>query len=731
MPKKYAAYWLLLLVVVLLLPVPGLFAQKKNAGFELHIRRTSSPMIIDGLLNEAAWQGADRAGDFFMVLPMDTSHAHVRTDVMMTYDERYLYLAAECYNGLPGPDMVESLRRDFAFLKNDNFIFFMDTFEDQTNGFSFGTNAAGGQWDGMMYEGGKVDLSWDNKWSSVVRRFGDRWVLEMAIPFKTLRYKKDVTRWGINFSRNDLKTTEKSAWAPVPRQFPTASLAYTGVLVWDAPPPPPGPNISVIPYVLGGGSKDYSAHRPVAYRKEIGGDIKVAVTSSLNLDLTVNPDFSQVDVDKQVTDLSRFELFYPEKRQFFLENGDHFTNFGYPSIRPFFSRRIGLGAPIEFGGRLSGKLDRNWRIGVMDMQTGSVDSIGLPQQNFSVVALQRKIFARSNIGFLFINKQSLHYQPGKDTTHPTYSLYNRNIGLEFNLASANNFWTGKALLIKSFSPGRHGDDYVHAGNLQYTDRHWLIGAQYEYTGSNFNAEVGYVPRQGYFKYNPTLSYLFFPRGGLVLSHGPQVVSNYYYNTSLHHTDDETTVTWLATFRNKSTLSGVAVHDYVELLAPFDPTNTGRAFLQKGSRHNWNTLGFDYVSKPQALFTYDASFRYGGYYADGTKLTFSGDVGYRVQPYVNMTLSFSYNRLSLPQPWGDQYFWLVGPRIDVTMTNTLFFTTYIQYNQQIHNMNLNTRLQWRYKPASDLFLVYTDNYFTTPFSVRSRALVLKFNYWWNL
>ena len=292
----------------------------------------------------------------------------------------------------------------------------------------------------------------------------------------------------------------------------------------------------------------------------------------------------------------------------------------------------------------------------MDMQTGSVDSSGLPSQNFSVVALQRKVFARSNIGFLFINKQSLHYQPGKDTTHPTYSLYNRNIGVEFNLASSNNYWTGKALLIKSFSPGKHGDDIVHAGNLQYTDRHWIVGAQYEYTGSNFNAEVGYVPRQGYFKYNPTLSYLFFPRGGLVLSHGPQVVSNYYYNGSFHHTDDETSFTWLVTFRDKSTLSGVAIHDYVELLAPFDPTNTNRAFLLRGSRHNWNTVGGDYVSKPQALLTYDASFRYGGYYADGTKLTVSGDVGYRIQPYVNMTMSFSYNRLALPQPvvivmWG--------------------------------------------------------------------------------
>jgi hypothetical protein len=627
--------------------------------------------------------------------------------------------------------MVESLRRDFSFLKNDNFIFFMDPFEDQTSGFTFGTNAAGGQWDGLMFEGGKVDLSWDNKWTSIVRRFPDRWVLEMAIPFKTLRYKNGLTRWGINFSRNDLKTTEKSSWAPVPRQFPTASLAYTGVLVWDVPPPPPGPNISVIPYVLGGVQKDYTNGKGNVYKKEVGGDAKIAVTSSLNLDLTVNPDFSQVDVDKQVIDLSRYELFYPEKRQFFLENADHFNNLGYPAIRPFFSRRIGLNAPIEFGARLSGKLDPNWRIGVLDMQTGKVDSIGLPQQNFSVIALQRKIFARSNIGFIFINKQSLHYQPGKDSTHPVYSQYNRNMGMEFNLASSNNAWTGKALLLKSFSPGKRGDDYVHSGNLQYTDRHWLIGTEYEYTGSNYNAEVGYVPRQGYIKLNPQVAYLLLPTGGPILSHGPQVASTYYYNGSFHRTDNETVLTWLVTFRNKSTLAAVGINDYVELLQPFDPTNTGRDSLARGTRHRWNTAGLDYVSKPQALFTYDFSLRYGGYYADGIKWTLTNDVGYRIQPYVNISVSTSYNSLQLPRPWGTVAFWLVGPRIDITMTNTLFFTTYIQYNQQIRNMNLNTRLQWRYKPASDLFLVYTDNYLTSPFSVRSRAVVLKFNYWWNL
>ena len=160
-------------------------------------------------MDEAAWLEANVASDFFMVLPMDTSMAKVRTEVRMTYDNQNLYLIATCFHLLPGRYFVESLRRDFAFGKNDNFLLFMDTFDDQTNGFSFGANAAGAQWDGLMYEGGKVDLSWDNKWTSVVKKDDDKWVFEASIPFKTIRYKKGITKWGINFSRLDLKTTEK------------------------------------------------------------------------------------------------------------------------------------------------------------------------------------------------------------------------------------------------------------------------------------------------------------------------------------------------------------------------------------------------------------------------------------------------------------------------------------------------------------------------------------------
>lgn len=720
-----------ILLLAFLLATLFSYSQKKNSAYTLSIKKASSAITIDGIINEQAWADAATAENFFMVLPMDTSNAKVKTAVKMTYDDKNIYIIALCYLPNKQPYMVESLRRDFNFGKNDNFIFFIDPFDDRTSGFTFGANAAGAQWDGTLYSGGSADLSWDNKWHSVVKSDEEKWVFEAAIPFKTIRYKKGITQWGINFSRLDIKAPEKSAWAPVPRQFPTASLAYTGTLVWDQAPPDPGANVSIIPYALSGITKDYDAKKPTAFKKQFGADAKVALTSSLNLDLTVNPDFSQVEVDRQVTNLDRFELFFPERRQFFLENADLFANFGYANIRPFFSRRIGLGVPINYGARLSGSLNKNWRIGVMDMKTKRQDETGLPSQNFTVLALQRRVFSRSNIRLMFVNKQSVDYEPGKDTTKPVYSLYNRNLGIEYNLASANNLYTGKVLMLKSFTPGVHSKDWVHAANLQFTNKKWLLAWQHEYVGNNYNAEVGYLPRNNYFKINPSASYLFFPKWGSVVSHGPLVNSTFYFNNDLHQTDNETFLDYKVNFRNQAVFDAWVAHDFVQLLRPFDPTNSGKDTLATGTKHNWNAWGTNFVSKPQKLFTYGFSTRYGGYYAGGTRLNLTSDLGYRFQPYVNITLSTSFNHIQLPKPWRNTNLWLIGPRVDVTVTNTFFVTAFVQYNNQQKNLNVNTRLQWRYKPASDFFIVYTDNYYSSPLYVRNRALVLKFTYWWGV
>ncbi len=714
--------------LILLTLLLQLNAQKKNEDFRLNIRKTHLPIKIDGLADDEAWKETDVAKDFFMVIPMDIDKATDKSEIRMTYDDTNIYLIATFYNSVPGRYYVESMRRDFSFNKNDNFLLFLDPFNNQTTGFTFGSNAAGAQWDGTMFAGGKVDLNWDSKWISEVTRDEEKWVFEMALPFKSIRYEDGVKEWGINFSRLHLASSEKSSWTPIPRQFPTASLAYTGVLVWDEPPPTPRFNFSLIPYALGQTTYDLDGNTD--YETKVGGDVKISLSSSLNLDLTINPDFSQVEVDRQVTNLDRFELFFPERRQFFLENADLFASFGYETIRPFFSRRIGLGIPINAGLRLSGNLGEKWRLGVMDIQTAKDEETGLPSQNFGVISLQRQVFSRSTIGLLFVNKQSTNYPQDNDSLRTIYPKFNRNLGLEYNLASPDNLWNGKAFLLKSFTPDKQGNGITQAANIEYKSRKWNWGIKEEYVDSTYTAEVGFVPRKGYFNISTFLGYLFFPKAGPVLSHGPNGKLNFYFDKDIKETDHQNTLEYLFNFRNRSSLSVEGLNEYVELLAPFDPTGTGKDSLAIGTKHRWNAFRFEYNSRPQSMFTYSAGGRVGGYYEDGKLLSLTTELGYRFQPYVSLSSNISYNNIKLPEPWNTTEFWLIGSEVDITFTNKLFFATLFQYNEQSKNFNLNSRLQWRYKPASDLFLVYTNNELLAPFDGRIWSITLKLTYWFN-
>ena len=222
-------------------------------------------------------------------------------------------------------------------------------------------------------------------------------------------------------------------------------------------------------------------------------------------------------------------------------------------------------------------------------------------------------------------------------------------------------WT-KGFQIERFAgPDKTGEDYVHAGNLQYFSRKWLVTWQHEYIGKNFNAEVGYVPRVSYAKINPLVTRLFFPKGGNILSHGPTLSTINFYNTSFKQTDYESLFTYLATFRTKATLSVSAIHDYVRLLRPFDPTNSAKDTLATGSEHSWDSYGLDYVSKPQSVFTYILSFRNGGYYNHGTRFNLTFELRYRFQPYVSITVNSSYDHIVLPPPWGLTRLWLISPK----------------------------------------------------------------------
>lgn len=704
-------------------------SQKINSSYRYHIQETSYPIVLDGRMDEPAWQNAEKATDFFMITPMDTTYANLKTEVRLTYDEEniYIFVINHLSEDHKGEYVVESLRRDFNFGRNDNFLLALDTYDDQTNGFSFGANAAGAEWDGMMYDGGRMNLNWDNKWQSTVVQHEDRWVIEAAIPFKSIRYSRDNLQWGINFSRYDLTTFEKSGWAPVPRQFPSVSLAFTGYLIWDEPPPAAGSNISIIPHVLGGVDHDFQASDSRSYTSDAGVNAKIGLGSSMNLDLTVNPDFSQVEVDEQIIDLDRFEIFFPERRQFFLENEDLFASFGNRNVRPFFSRRIGLDAPIHAGGRLSGQINKNWRLGVMNMQTGSVEDTTTPAQNYSVLALKRRFSSRSNIGFLLVNRENTG-----DIENALEASYDRNLGIEANLATADDLWQSKITLLKSFSPGSSDRSLSHVGSINYNDGNFEFEWEQEYVGEDYTADVGFVPRRGYIRTNPDMRYLFFPdRSGSILSHGPGFQNTVYFDESFDVTDYENRLSYRLNFRDGSNLEGWLSNMFVELFMPFDPISISGEFLEAGSEHSWYSTGVEYNSRAQDQFTYSLSTQYGGFYANGERWLVMSQVGYRFQPYVNLSLSVNYNHLDLPEPWGVNDFWLIGTRFDVTFTKNLYLTSFTQYNEQRDNININTRLQWRFQPASDLFIVYTDNYLPNNFNVKNRAILLKLTYWWNI
>ncbi len=722
-PKRFLLFSLFFLSGGILL-----YSQEKAVNrdkYRINIFNTSAAMKIDGVLDEKSWQFSEKAENFIRVTPVDTGFAIAQTTVVITYDKSYLYVGAVCYDPLPGKRPVESLRRDFEFNKNDNFRVHLDTYNNLTNGYAFSLSAAGAQGEGVINNGNQSSFTWDTKWRSAVKSYNDRWVLEMAIPFRSLRYFRGEKEWGVNFGRLDLKTNEKSAWAPVPRQFPHNSLPHAGTLVWDKPPDIAGLRLSFIPYATATVIKNREAGEPAKWKWNAGFDTKMILSTSLNLDLTVNPDYSQVEEDRQQTNLDRFELFYPERRQFFLENSDLFANLGNSQARPFFSRRIGLNVPVNFGGRLTGRIGKKWRIGIMDMQTGSEgDNLS---GNYAVAVLQREIFSRSSIAGFFVNKNIT--ESYNDSSFTGYR-YNRVAGLEYNFATADNQWQGKVFYHHSFYPGAGMDAGAVSGNISYSSQYLKAGINQSWIGSDYIAEAGYIRRTGFFEITPSVSYLFYPAGSeRIISHGPGASLIAIFDPEFNHSDRETQLSYSIEWQNKSQLSVSMEEQFVKLSRAFDPTNTGGEKLEAGEQFNWKNFRAGFTSDTRKLFNYVINASIGGYY-NGNRWNVNGLVNYRVQPYGSFGMTVNYNNISLPEPYNSAKLILAGPTLDITFTDKIFLTTFVQYNNQIDNLNMNIRFQWRFAPVSDLFIVYTGNSYTENFVNRNRGLVVKLSYWFN-
>jgi hypothetical protein len=739
---------------------------------ELVIQKANASIKLDGVLDENDWELATKADNFKLVFPYDSAFANFQTEVYTTFDDKNLYIGAKCFQRKKDYT-ISSLKRDFPPSSSDVFNINIDTFKDQLNGFHFAVSPLNVQREGLIVAGEEISLFWDNKWYSEIKNYDDYWVVEIAIPFKSIRYKvSESNTWGINFGRNILAVNEVSAWSPVPRNFRPANLAYAGNMIWKTPPPAQGPNVSIIPYISAGIFSELPRNESdlklqsqnTDFTKGIGLDAKIAVTPSLNLDLTLNPDFSQVEVDRQQTNLDRFELFFPERRQFFLENSDLFGTFGFPESRPFFSRRIGIARnpingnnlPVKIiaGARLSGKLNNNLRIGLLNAQTQKINfdpNNVLPTANYSVATIQQKIFTRSTISAIFSNK-TLAYSGLTELQTKNLSKFNRVGGLEFNYFSANNRWEAETYFHKSFSPNKLNDATSIAHYVGYDHPNINLNLGLLRIGENFRSDMGFVPRTGIYTLYIPSELRLNPKKESISKHvnvfGIGLFeSNFIFDLKGKLLDMVLNPYFHFSGPNGNNFYTGYAFNYTYLFDEFDPTNS-ELNANPNNRKNVVNLPVGAYDFGNFFIGYETSQRnnvYGqfslekGRYFNGKFTSIDGEINYRFQPIGTISLSVNYNSIQLPKPYSQAEYWLIGPKAEIAFSKKVFFSNFFQFNTQTNNFNINSRLQWRFKPVSDLFLVYTDNRFATNisdfnvnrFAPKNKALVFKMTYWLNV
>ncbi|WP_162628210.1 carbohydrate binding family 9 domain-containing protein [Arcticibacterium luteifluviistationis] len=732
------------------------------SDYFLKVYRSAEKIDVDGEANERVWAKGEVAGEFWQLFPRAEDKSEIKTNIRAAFDDDFVYFLIEAFDST-NTYVSQSLKRDASIGLNDGVAIILDPINKKSNGFVFSCTPYNVQSEyqyGTDYAG--ITYAWDNKWYSAVKRLDDRYVVEMAIPFKTLRYNAGNTEWGINILRSDLKSNQLSSWTNIPVQFSALDLGYLGTLQFDGALGEQKSNISIIPYAIAGGHGDsenstvegWSGFIPGngkndnhSFHLNAGFDAKVAINASLNLDFTINPDFSQVEVDQQVTNLTRYSILYPERRTFFLENSDLFSNFGSTTFKPFFSRSLGLdenanAIPILYGARLSGNVAKKVRVGVMNMQT--LKSGDFAAQNYTAASVHQRIGARSLIKGYFLNREATGLTG--EELNDDLSLYGRNAGLEVNLIDrngVNQFWAGYHKSIKkgidkendfyqlgySYSGRTYSgfiewadfskDYYADMGFINRIETHAQMGASYTAPDTLIRAGFKHLYNHNTFTLRPKDSKV------VQVVFGLSNFMAFFDNNKL--SDKYHSLTGGVYFKNTS---GINVEYKIQednLLYYFPlPTNKPLA----PGNYKYSNVSFNYLGDERKNFVINGGVMFGKYYnADIRQYNLSMLI--RKQPYYSMMLSAQFNDLLFPMDYGRTKLWLIGPKLEATLTNKLFWTTFLQFNTQENNFNINSRIQYRYSPMSDFFLVYSDNYYSNSFVNKNRAIVLKFNYWFSL
>ncbi|MBI4264386.1 MAG: carbohydrate binding family 9 domain-containing protein [Acidobacteria bacterium] len=717
-------------------PLPATMARDAEGRTTVRAIRLDVPLRVDGLLDEALYTSVRPASDFVQAEPRSGEPGTEKTEIWISFDDRNVYVSVRAEESQPERMVLNEMRRDSnQIFQNEGIGIAFDTFYDRRNSVNFSISPIGGRADGQVTNEGNYSGDWNPIWSFAVRRSATGWTGEMAIPFKSLRYQPGRAQiWGVQVRRNNRWKNEYSFLTRVPAGLAANGIfrvsRFAALVGLEAPPGPRA--LDIKPYVTSGISTDLTATPGVRNEvaKDAGLDLKWGVTGGLTADLTYNTDFAQVEADEQQVNLTRFSLFFPEKRDFFIENQGIFTFAGVSGTQGdspilFYSRRIGLeqgrGVPIEAGGRLTGRVGR-YSVGLLDIQTDEVANLGIPSTNFAVARVRRDVLRRSSIGALVTRRSQ--------TSGPSTGLGAGGTGAGETYGLDGNFSFFTNLTISTYwartqTPGLHGDDTSYRGQFNYNGDRYGLQGEHLVVGANVNPQVGFLRRTDFVKERVQARFSPRPRNS-------RVVRKYIYQASGEYWENHAGVRELREilgefgidFQSSDALD-VSYNDTFERIpAPF---RIARGVTIPAGGYDFRTLRGSFTLGQQRTAS-GTVFVEGGRFYDGDRIAF-GYSGARVKlnPRLAIEPGLQVNVVTLP--FGEFTTKLVSSRVTYTMTSWMFVSGLVQYNSSNSSFNTNLRFRWEYLPGSELFVVYNEGRTTLQHGfpdLQTRSLVLKVN-----
>ena len=685
---------------------PSVISRDAEGRATVRAVRLSTPLKLDGQLDEAVYTTTPSFTDFFQMEPVEGAVATERTEGWIFFDEDAFYVTFRCWESRPDALVANEMRRDSNnIFQNDHIAFLIDPFYDRRNGLEFAINPIGGRWDGQITNERQFNADWNPIWDLSVGRFEGGWTVELVIPFKSLRYRPGRAQiWGFNARRVNRGKNETSFLTKLPRALGQRALFQSSLAstVVGLEAPPGSRNLEVKPYAVSGLTSDVTAIPPISndLSKEIGVDVKYGLTQNLTADFTYNTDFAQVEADEQQVNLSRFSLFFPEKREFFLENRGLFgfggvdTGTGGDTPILFYSRRIGfdLGrqAPIEAGGRVTGRVGR-FSLGLLNIGSGEQEGSPSPRSNFSVVRVKRDVLRRSSVGLIFTGRSNIE---GGTASNQVYGV-DGTFAFFANLA-INTYWA------RTQTDGLAGDDTSYRAQVDYAGDRYGVLLERLVIGDSFKPDIGYVRRsdirlsQAQFRFSPR------PRSSRVvrkLSWTGQVA--YTENGAGRVETRDLEGEFGIEFQNSDTFAA-SYRDAYEFL-PVPARIVGITIPVGGYDYATTRVGYSFGR--QRRISGSVSVDHGEFYS-GHKTTLSISQGrLNLTPQLSIEPTYLGNWVDLVE--GSSTTHLAGSRVTYTVTPAMFVSALVQYNTGIDAVSANVRLRWEYRPGSELFLVLNE------------------------